>query len=65
MKAREFQVGDLVLKCVIQTTGQWDQGKLGRNWEGPYIIIARGEKGSYTLADQEGNQLKSNEILFT
>ena len=32
------------------------QGKLRPNWEGSYIIVARGGKGSYILADQHGNQ---------
>ena len=58
VKSREFQVGDLVLKRVIQTTWQKDQRKLRPNWEGPYIIIAWGGKESYTLVDQNGNQLK-------
>jgi len=57
VKSREFQIRDLALKRVIHNTRSKDQGKLGPNWEGPYIIIARGGKGSYTLADQVGNQL--------
>ena len=57
MKSREFHVGDLVLKCVIQSTWQKDHGKLEPNWVGPYIVIARGGNMSYTLVDQGGNQL--------
>jgi len=39
----EFQVGDLVLKRVIQTTRQKDQGKLEPNWEVPYTIVREGK----------------------
>jgi len=38
----------LVLKRVIPTTRQKDQGKLRPNWEDPYIIVAWGGKGLYT-----------------
>jgi len=57
VKPKEFLVGDLILRYVIQSTQQKDHGKLGPNWEGSYIIIARGGNGSYTLTDQGGNQL--------
>jgi len=52
VKAREFQVGDLVLSRVIQRTKERNAGKLGPNWEGPYIVLARGGNDSYTLVDQ-------------
>ena len=57
VKPRKFQVGDLVLKRVIQSTRQNDYEKLRPNWEGPYIITTRGGNSSYTLADQGRNQL--------
>ena len=57
VKPKEFLVGDLILRRVIQSTRQKDHGKLGPNWKGPYIIIARGGNGSYTLVDQGGSQL--------
>ena len=42
-----------------------DQKKLGPNWEGPYIIIAREGKGSsYTLVDQDENQLYKQRNSF-
>ena len=53
----EFQVGDLVLKRVIQSTKERNSGKLGQNWEGLYFIMARGGNGSYALADQDGRTL--------
>jgi len=57
VKPKEVQIGDLVLRCVIQSTRLKDQGMLGPNWKGPYIIIARGGNGSYTLTDPDGSQL--------
>jgi len=41
-----------------------DQEKLGPNWEGPYIVIAREGKGSYTLVDQDENQLYKQRNSF-
>jgi len=55
VKPKEFQIRDLVLRRMIQSTRQKDHKKLGPNWEGPYIIIARGGKRSYTQANQGGN----------
>ena len=57
VKSREFQIRELVLKRVIQSTRQKDQEKLGPNWEDPCIIIARGAKESYTLDGKDENQL--------
>ena len=33
------------------------RGKTHTNWEGPYIVVTKGDKGSYTLADQNGKIL--------
>ena len=38
VKHRSFQVGDLVLKAVNQSTKEPSHGKLGLNWEGPYRV---------------------------
>jgi len=56
VKPKEFQIRDLVLRRVIQSSRQKDHGKLGSKWEGPYIIACEGN-GSYTLPDQDGSQL--------
>ena len=56
VKLKKFLVRDLVLRRVIQSTRQKDHVELGPNREGP-IIIVHGGNGSYTLADQGGNQL--------
>ena len=60
VKVQKSQVGDSVLKHMIQTTRQKDQGKIGPNWEGLYIIIAQEGKGSDTLADQDEKILKKH-----
>ena len=36
VRHRDFQVGDLVLKAVNQSTRNPNYGKLGPSWEGPY-----------------------------
>jgi len=46
VKVREFQVGEIVIKRVIQSTKERNTGKLGPNWEGLYIVIAIGGNGS-------------------
>jgi len=57
MKAHRFQVGELVLKRVIQSTKEKNAGKLRSNWEGPYTVVSRGGTGSCTLVDQEQKTL--------
>ena len=46
-KHRSFQVGNLVLKVVNQSTKDPSHGKLGPNWEGPYRVIRVNRPGSY------------------
>jgi len=58
VKTRKFQIGDLVLNRVIQSTKEINVGKLGPNWEGPYTVVARGGNGSYTLVDQDRETLR-------
>ena len=56
VKRRSFQVGDLVLKEVNQSTKDLSHGKLGPNWEGPYQVIRVNRPGTYwqqTLAGRE------------
>ena len=54
VKTRKFQIGDLVLKHVIESTEEKNVGKLEANWEGPYTAVVKGGKSSCTLADQDG-----------
>jgi len=55
VKPHEFQVNDLVLKRVIQSTQE--KNKAQPNWESLYMVVARGGKGSYTLPDQDRKTL--------
>ena len=57
VKHRSFQVGDLVLKAVNQSTKNPSHGKLGPNWEGPYIVIQVTRPGTYWLQMLEGQNL--------
>jgi len=52
----EFQVDDLVLS-IMQNTKEKNVGKLRPNWEGLYIMVAKGGNGSYT-ADQDEKTLR-------
>ena len=47
VKDRCFQVGDLVLKAVNQSTKNLSHGKLGLNWEGPYKVVQVIRPGTY------------------
>ena len=64
MKAREFQIGDLVLKHVIRSTEVKNVRKLGANWEGPHTVVAKRGKGSYTLAYQGRKILRKQRNSF-
>ena len=49
VKLRPLAVGDLVLRKVLGTTRNPTWGKLGPNWEGPYLIISVARIGAYYL----------------
>ena len=51
---RSFQVGDLILKAVNQSSKNLHHGKLGPNWEGPYRVIQVTRQGTYWLQMLEG-----------
>ena len=57
VKPRSFQMGDLVLKKVILATKDSREGKLGPNWEGPYLIIEVVRPGTYRIQNSEGKVL--------
>ncbi|GLU14098.1 hypothetical protein SLE2022_306870 [Rubroshorea leprosula] len=57
VRARQFQVGDLVLRKAGLTNAYSHMGKLAPNWEGPYMVISIQRPGSYQLADLEGHPL--------
>ena len=54
---RDFQVGDIVLRKVVGNKKDPREGKLGRNWEGPYKITSVLGNGAYRLEDNEGKAL--------
>ncbi|XP_075085006.1 uncharacterized protein LOC142168246 [Nicotiana tabacum] len=55
-----LNVGDLVLRNVIQSTWKVNAEKLGPTWDSPYRISAITGKGSYELENQDGVKLPSN-----
>ncbi|GKV06462.1 hypothetical protein SLEP1_g18360 [Rubroshorea leprosula] len=57
VRARQFQVSDLVLRKAGLTNVYSHMGKLAPNWEGPYMVISIWRPGSYQLADSQGHPL--------
>ena len=57
VKHRSFQPGDLVLKKVILATKDSCEGKLGPNWEGPYLVTEVVRLGTYRIQNFEGKVL--------
>ena len=49
VKPRSYMPGDLVLKKLLPTRNNPAHGKLGPNWEGPYIISRVVRPGNYEL----------------
>ncbi|KAG7542873.1 Retrotransposon gag domain [Arabidopsis thaliana x Arabidopsis arenosa] len=58
VKSRPFFVGDYVLRRVFDNKKEEGAGKLGINWEGPYIITEVVRNGVYRLKDLEDNPVK-------
>ena len=50
--------GDLVLKKLLPTKKNPAHGKLGPNWEGPYIVSRVVRPGNYELQTEEGKVLQ-------
>ncbi|GKV18335.1 hypothetical protein SLEP1_g28734 [Rubroshorea leprosula] len=57
VRARQFQVDDLVLCKAGLTNTYSHMGKLAPNWEGPYMVVQVKRPGSYVLADIQRRQL--------
>ena len=57
VRYRDFQVGDLVLRKVMDATKDTSQGKLGPNGEGLYKIVSWHRKGIYHLEILDGQKL--------
>ena len=54
VKPRNYMPGDLVLKKLLPARKNPAHGKLGPNWEGPYIISRIIRPGNYELQTEEG-----------
>ncbi|KAG7537008.1 Ribonuclease H-like superfamily [Arabidopsis suecica] len=58
IKSRPFFVGDYVLRRVFENKKEDGAGKLGINWEGPYIVTEVVRNGVYRLKDLEDRPVK-------
>ena len=59
VKLRSYMPGNLVLKKLLPARKNPAHGKLGPNWEGPYIISRVVKLGNYELQTQEGKFLQN------
>ena len=57
VRRRSFKPGDLVLKKLLPTRKDPTHGKLGPNWEGPYVVSRIVRPGNYELQTKEGKTL--------
>ena len=57
VKPRSYKPGDLVLKKLLPARKDPAHGKLGPNWEGPYIVSRIIRPGNYELQTEEGKAL--------
>ena len=57
VRPNSFKTGDLVLKKLLLARKDPTHGKLGPNWEGPYIISWVIRPGNYELQTVEGKTL--------
>ena len=57
VKPRSYKPNDLVLKKLLPTRKDHTQGKLGPNWDGPYIVSRVVRPGNYELQTEEGKIL--------
>ena len=58
VKPRSYMPGDLVLKKLLPARKNPAHGKLGPNWEGPYIISRVVRLSNYELQTEEGKVLQ-------
>ncbi|KAG7567619.1 Integrase catalytic core [Arabidopsis thaliana x Arabidopsis arenosa] len=58
VKSRPFFVGDYVLRRVFDNKKEEGAGKLGINWEGPYIVTEVVRNGVYRLKDLKGDPVQ-------
>ena len=63
VKPRSYKPGDLVLKKFLPARKDPSHGKLGPNWEGPYIISRIIRPGNYELQTEEGKTCPTHGTL--
>ena len=54
VKPKSYMPNDLVLKKLLPVRKNPTHGKLGLNWEGPYIVYWVVRPGNYELQTEEG-----------
>ena len=57
VKPMSYKPGDLVLKKLLPARKNPTHGKLGPNWEGPYIVSSVVRPSNYELQTEEGKTL--------
>ena len=57
VKSRSYKPGDPVLKKLLPAKKNPTHGKLGPNWEGPYIVSCVVRPGNYELQTEKGKIL--------
>ena len=57
VRPRSFKPDDLVLKKLLPARKDPTHGKLGPNWEGPYVVSRIVRPGNYKLQTEEGKTL--------
>ena len=57
IKPRSYKHGNLVLKKLLPARKNPTHGKVGPNWEGPYIVSRVVRPGNYELQTEEGKVL--------
>ena len=57
VKPRSYKPGDLVMKKLLPARKDPTHGKLGPNWEGPYVVSRIIRPSNYELQTEEGKTL--------
>jgi len=58
VRARQFQVGDLVLRRMMPNKKDPRDGKFAPNWEGPYRVTRIARSGTYFLEEMNGRAVQ-------
>ncbi|XP_049372521.1 uncharacterized protein LOC125837451 [Solanum verrucosum] len=55
VRARKFEVGQLVLKCIFPHQDEY-KGKFAPNWQGPYMVHKVLSGGALILSEMDGTE---------